>query len=79
MFNVDIAIVLMFFVPAACVAVFFILAMATCIVGRYLSKKKGDYFTNEAKDAYLYKDADSAIASGKSGQPEVSRRREWFI
>lgn len=60
-------------------AVFFVVVTATCILGRYLSKKKGDYFTNEAKDAYLYEDADSAIASGKSGQPEVSRRQEWFI
>ena len=66
-------------VPAACVVMFFVFATGTCLFGRYLSKKKGAYFTNEAKDAYLYNDADSAISSGKTGQPDVSKRREWFI
>jgi len=49
------------------------------LLGRYFSRHKGDYRTNEAKDAQYYDNPDYAIASGTSGQPDVQKKKEWFI
>jgi len=49
------------------------------IIGRFMSRQKGEYKTHEAKDAQYYDNPDFAIASGTTGQPEVQKKKEWFI
>ena len=49
------------------------------ILGRYFTRHKGDYQTNEAKDAQLFDDPDYAVAAGKTGQPDVQKKKEWYI
>ena len=50
-----------------------------CFLGRYFPRDKGVYETNEAKDAQLFDDADYAIAASKTGQPDVQKKKEWYI
>ena len=33
----------------------------------------------QAKDAEYFDDPDYAVASGTTGQPEVPKKKEWFI
>jgi hypothetical protein len=44
-----------------------------------MSRQKGDYKTHEAKDSQYYDNPDYAIASGHTRQPEVQKKKEWFI
>jgi hypothetical protein len=50
-----------------------------CFLGRYFPREKGAYETNEAKDANLFDEPDYAIAAGKTGQPEIQKKKEWYI
>lgn len=54
------------------------LVLMAIIMGRYVSRHKGEYLTHEdigSKDA---PDADTAVAHGVRGH-EVAKKREWFI
>ena len=60
-------------------AVILLIIVLIILLGRYMSRQKGDYKTYEAKDSQYYDNPDYAIASGTTGQPEVQKKKEWFI
>jgi len=45
----------------------------------YYYKQKREYKTYEAKDARYFDSPDYAIASGSTRQPEIQKKREFFI
>ena len=66
-------------VSATCGAVLMVVAMLGCLLKEYLTKQRGEYETNEAKDMSRYDNADTAVTMSKTGQPEISQKKEWFI
>jgi len=58
---------------------FLLLLGLLVLVGRHFTVNKGDYKTCEAKDSQYYDNPDFAIASASTGQPEVQKKKEWFI
>lgn len=48
------------------------------LIGRYLSRHKGEYLTQEDKGADACDDPDEAIVAGHTGH-QVTKRKEWFI
>ena len=69
-----------FFLTAGIIVVVILLvAGAAILLGRYMSREKGAYETHEAKDAQYFDNADTALAAGATGQPEPSKKKEWYI
>ncbi|XP_064644863.1 neurexin-4-like isoform X1 [Lineus longissimus] len=60
-------------------AVFVVLIIIIIIVACQMTKQKGAYKTQEAKGTENAENPDFAILQERSGQPEVSRKREIFI
>ena len=60
-------------------AILFVIIAVAFILARYYSRHKGAYKTYEAKDAQYFEDADQALASDITGQPEIAKKKEWFI
>ena len=58
--------------------VLLVVTVGMCMLRTYL-KQQGEYATNEAKDSKHYDNPDAAVAMSKTGQPEISRKKEWFI
>ena len=54
------------------------MSIGICVLRSYL-KQQGEYQTNEAKDAKRYETADAAVLSAKTGQPQISQKKEYFI
>jgi len=46
---------------------------------RYYYKQKRVYKTYEAKDAQYFDNADYAVASGSTRQPEVQNKKEFYL
>ena len=69
----------MLYFSATCGAVLIVVAMLGCLLKEYLTKQRGEYQTNEDKDMSRYDNADTAVTMSKTGQPEISQKKEWFI
>lgn len=54
-----------------------LLIMLICI-GRYMSRHKGEYLTQEDKGADAAMDSDEAVIHSTTGH-QVTKRKEWFI
>ena len=48
------------------------------LIGRYMSRHKGEYLTQEDKGAEVALDPDSAVVHSTTGH-QVQKRKEWFI
>lgn len=48
------------------------------LIGRYWSRHKGEYLTQEDKGADICDDPDEAIINSATGH-QVTKRKEWFI
>lgn len=48
------------------------------LIGRYMSRHKGEYKTHEDTGAKDAPDADTAVRLGKTGHG-VPKKEEWFI
>lgn len=48
------------------------------LIGRYLSRHKGEYLTQEDKGADEAMDPDEAVVHSTTGH-QVTKRKEWFI
>lgn len=48
------------------------------LIGRYLSRHKGEYLTQEDKGADDAFDPDEAVVQSKTGH-QVTKRKEFFI
>ncbi|KAJ8665187.1 hypothetical protein QAD02_006849 [Eretmocerus hayati] len=48
------------------------------LIGRYISRHKGEYLTQEDKGAEVALDPDSAVVNSATGH-QVQKRKEWFI
>lgn len=59
-----------------------IILLALCVmmflIGRYISRHKGEYLTQEDKGAEIALDPDSAVVNSTTGH-QVQKRKEWFI
>ncbi|XP_014218966.1 neurexin-4 isoform X2 [Copidosoma floridanum] len=59
-----------------------VMLIALCImmflIGRYISRHKGEYLTQEDKGAEVALDPDSAVVNSATGH-QVQKRKEWFI
>ncbi|XP_076366495.1 neurexin-4 isoform X2 [Tachypleus tridentatus] len=58
--------------------IFVALILMAILIGRFMSRHKGEYKTHEDKGAKDAPDADTAVIQSKTG-PDVSRKKEWFI
>ncbi|CAD7082270.1 unnamed protein product [Hermetia illucens] len=58
--------------------IFLLLVIMAILIGRYLSRHKGEYLTQEDKGADSALDPDEAVVSGTTGH-QVTKRKEWFI
>lgn len=67
------------FVSAFGGVVCILLLTSLCLFRKYFTKQQGEYHTNEAKDADRYDNPDAAVAMGDTGQPEIPRKKEYFI
>jgi contactin associated protein-like 2 len=54
------------------------LAIMMVLIGRYVSRHKGEYLTQEDKGAEIALDPDSAVVNSTTGH-QVQKRKEWFI
>lgn len=66
------------FYPGVLAVIFAALVLMAIILGRYVSRHKGEYLTHEdigSKDA---PDADTAVVHGVRGH-DITKKREWFI
>lgn len=57
---------------------FLLLVIMAILIGRYLSRHKGEYLTQEDKGADACDDPDEAIVNSATGH-QVTKRKEWFI
>lgn len=63
-----------------CLAVGLIIFLGVIfLLCRYYYKQKRSYKTYEAKDAQYFDNPDYAIAAGTTRQPEVQKKREYFM
>lgn len=60
------------------VVLLIVLVVAAVVVARYLSRTRGDYYTQEDEGAQDASDADTAVLQGRTGNP-VEKRKEWYI
>ncbi|CAH1775387.1 unnamed protein product [Owenia fusiformis] len=58
--------------------VFLIIVLIAFLLWRYWSRDTG-YLTKEDEGAEMAETADIAIVHGRTGQPEVQKKKEWFI
>lgn len=58
--------------------IFLLLVIMAILIGRYLSRHKGEYLTQEDKGADDAMDPDEAVVHGHTGH-QVTKRKEWFI
>lgn len=58
--------------------IFLALILMAVLIGRYLSRHKGEYKTHEDTGAKDAPDADTAVRRGKTGHG-VPKKEEWFI
>ncbi|XP_037041687.1 neurexin-4 isoform X2 [Bradysia coprophila] len=58
--------------------IFLLLVIMAILIGRYLSRHKGEYLTQEDKGADACDDPDEAIVNSATGH-QVTKRKEWFI
>lgn len=68
----------MFPSPGILALIFLLLVIMAILIGRYLSRHKGEYLTQEDKGADSALDPDEAVVSGTTGH-QVTKRKEWFI
>lgn len=54
------------------------LIVMAVLIGRYMSRHKGEYLTQEDKGAELALDPDSAVVHSATGH-QVQKKKEWFI
>ncbi|XP_011306844.1 neurexin-4 isoform X1 [Fopius arisanus] len=54
------------------------LIIMAVLIGRYMSRHKGEYLTQEDKGAEQALDPDSAVIQSTTGH-QVQKKREWFI
>ncbi|KAL7307938.1 hypothetical protein TKK_0000030 [Trichogramma kaykai] len=54
------------------------LVITAVLIGRYMSRHKGEYLTQEDKGAEIALDPDSAVVNSATGH-QVQKRKEWFI
>ncbi|KAK0157552.1 hypothetical protein PV328_011281 [Microctonus aethiopoides] len=54
------------------------LIIMAILIGRYMSRHKGEYLTQEDKGAELALDPDSAVVHSTTGH-QVQKKKEWFI
>lgn len=54
------------------------LVIMTVLIGRYMSRHKGEYLTQEDKGAEIALDPDSAVVHSATGH-QVQKKKEWFI
>ena len=45
-----------------------VVAMLGCLLKEYLTKQRGEYQTNEARDMSRFDNADAAVTMSKTGQ-----------
>ncbi|CAG0892829.1 unnamed protein product [Cyprideis torosa] len=57
---------------------FVLLVIVLLLIGRYLSRHKGEYLTQEDEGARDAIDADDAVVKSKTGH-HVEKKKEWFI
>lgn len=57
---------------------FILLLLIALLCGRYLSRHKGEYLTQEDKGADDAMDPDDAVIHSHTGH-QVTKRKEWFI
>uniref|UniRef100_A0A1B6CD05 Neurexin-4 n=2 Tax=Clastoptera arizonana TaxID=38151 RepID=A0A1B6CD05_9HEMI len=58
--------------------IFIALVIMAVLIGRYISRHKGEYLTQEDKGADMAMDPDSAVVRSATGH-QVQKKREWFI
>lgn len=58
--------------------IFLALILMAILIGRYMSRHKGEYKTHEDTGAKDAPDADTAVRLGKTGHG-VPKKEEWFI
>lgn len=57
----------------------FLLSIVIAIlIGRYVSRHKGDYLTQEEQGCDLAEDPDTAVMHSKTGHA-IQKKREWFM
>ncbi|XP_066582442.1 neurexin-4 isoform X3 [Prorops nasuta] len=54
------------------------LIIMAVLIGRYMSRHKGEYLTQEDKGAEIALDPDSAVVHSATGH-QVQKKKEWFI
>ncbi|XP_026674791.1 neurexin-4 isoform X4 [Ceratina calcarata] len=54
------------------------LVIMAVLIGRYMSRHKGEYLTQEDKGAEIALDPDSAVVNSATGH-QVQKKKEWFI
>jgi contactin associated protein-like 2 len=57
---------------------FLLLLLMAILIGRYISRHKGEYLTQEDKGADDALDQDDAVVHSTTGH-QVTKRKEWFI
>lgn len=57
---------------------FLLLLIMIILIGRYMSRHKGEYLTQEDKGADVALDPDEAVMHSTTGH-QVTKRKEWFI
>ena len=65
--------------PVIIAVVILIMFGLLVILGRYYFRHKGEYRTREAKDARQYDNPDFAVAAPSTRQPEVPKKKEWYL
>ena len=58
--------------------IFLAFLLILIIIGRYMSRHKGDYLTQEDTGAKDVHDADTAVVRGPTG-PHIEKKKEFFI
>lgn len=58
--------------------IFLALVIIAVLIGRYLSRHKGEYLTQEDVGADTAMDPDTAVVHSATGH-QVQKKKEWFI
>lgn len=64
--------------PVILAILFLLLVVMAVLTGKYYSRHKGEYLTQEDKGADICDDPDEAIINSATGH-QVTKRKEWFI